>query len=314
MTTEKPIAIVVGASGLVGTALMDEFHPHYRVVGTYCTRPAAGLIHLDLRDPAEVRSVLYDLRPEVVLCSAAQPNVELCEVEPEATRQINVIGLQNLLTVTAGISAGLVYFSSEYVFDGLQGPYTEQDSCNPLNEYGIQKLECERMIAAQMDRFIIGRVSGVYDWEKNGKNFVARFIDTLRSSRTIEVPFDQVITPTFAPSLARAVRHLVEHSNWDLFHLSGPLPMPRIEFAHLIAETFGLDQSLIVPTPTSGLKLRATRPRSAGLKTDKAQSLLDFPVLGPGEGLKMMRSSREQKIQVDGSTSAPQKSEESTVL
>ncbi len=305
MKTQKPIAVVVGASGLVGTALMEEFHAHYETIGTFCKRRAAALIHLDLRDAAEVRSVLTNIRPELVLCSAAEPNVELCEAEPETTRQINVTGLRNLLTAAAELGAALVYFSSEYVFDGLNGPYSENDSCNPLNEYGLQKSECERMITAQMDRFVICRVSGVYNWERNGKNFVVRLIETLRSGGTIEVPFDQVITPTFAPSLARAVRRLVEQGLWGAYHLSGPLPMPRIEFAHLIAKTFDLNESLIIPTATSELKLRATRPRSAGLKIDKAQALLDFHIIGPSEGLRMMRTSGEQKSQTGRSTTAP---------
>ena len=314
MKMEKSRAIVVGASGLVGTALMDEFRAHYNTVGTFCKRSNAALVHLDLRDAAEVRAVLNDIRPELVLCSAAQPNVELCETEPEATRRINVDGLRNLLAVVAEIGAAFVYFSSEYVFDGLDGPYSENHSCHPLNEYGLQKLECERMIAAQLNRFVIGRVSGVYDWETNGKNFVVRFIDTLRSGRTIEVPFDQVITPTFAPSLARAVRCLVEQGHWGVFHLAGPLPMPRIEFAHLIARTFGLNQALIVPTATSDLKLHASRPRSAGLKIDKAQALLGFPSIAPDEGLRLMQVTQAQKSQIGLSTTAPRKSEESTVL
>jgi dTDP-4-dehydrorhamnose reductase len=289
--------LVVGASGLVGNALMSEFAPHYNTTGTFCKSSGIpNLIHMDLRDRNEVRSVLLRLHPDVILCSAAEPNVELCEIDPASTRLINVVGLQTLIEVAAEIGAGFVYFSSEYVFDGVNGPYSENDLCNPLNEYGRQKAECERMIAAQLDRYMIGRVSGVYGWEKRRKNFVVRLIDSLGAGHSVKVPYDQIITPTYAPNLARSVRRLVENSNWGLLHLSGSPALLRTDFAYLIATVFDLNASLISPTATSELKLHAARPRSAGLAADKARTLLDFPVVGPREGLELMKKNRDGQL------------------
>ena len=281
--------LIVGASGLVGSALAREFSLHSRILGTFCRNAAPDLVHLDLREQAEVRSVIRRVRPNVVLCPAAEPNVELCEIDPVATRRVNVEGLQNLIAATAEVGAFLVYFSTEYVFEGECGPYSEDDACNPLNEYGRQKMECERMIAAQLDRYIIARISGVYDWEKQNKNFVVRLIKCLGSGQTLRVPFDQVITPTYAPNLARVVRLLVEGSHEGLFHLAGSLPLPRTDFARLIADVFDLDASLIMPVRTSELELRATRPRSAGLRIGKIQALLNFPIAGPRDGLEFMK-------------------------
>lgn len=291
----RATAIIVGASGLVGSALLREFSPHWRTIGTFCRSEVPNLIHLDLRDQEEVRSVLRSVRPDVVLCPAAEPNVEFCEADPIVTRQVNVDGLQNLLTATAEVGELLVYFSSEYVFDGKKGPYSEVDACSPLNEYGRQKLECEGRISTQVERHIIGRISGVYDWEKQRKNFAVKLIDSLASGRSFQVPSDQVITPTYAPNLARVVRRLVESGRQGLFHLSGSQPLLRTEFAQLIADVFGLDGSLLMPVPTAKLELRAVRPRSAGLRIGKAQSLLDFPIAGPREGLEAMRRELQQR-------------------
>lgn len=285
--------IVVGASGLVGSALWREFSPHYRITGTFCRKEIPTLTHLDLRDQEEVRSVLLGLRPNVVLCPAAEPDVELCEMHPIATRRVNVEGLQNLIAATREVGAFLVYFSSEYVFDGTQGPYWEMDTCNPLNEYGRQKLECERMIAAQLHGYLIGRISGVYGWERQKKNFVVRLMERLSSGQLFKLPSDQVITPTYAPNLARVVRRLVENGHRGLFHLAGSLPLLRTEFARLVADVFALDASLILPIPTAQLGLRAARPRSAGLRIGKAQALLELRVAGPLEGLEAMKQERE---------------------
>ena len=281
--------LIVGASGLVGSALAREFSLHCRVFGTFCRNALPDLMRLDLRDQSEVRSALRRVRPDVVLCPAAEPNVELCEIDPAATQQVNVNGLQNLIEATAETGAFLVYFSTDYVFDGRCGPYSEDDACKPLNEYGRQKLECEHRIAAQLSRYIIGRISSVYGWEKMKKNFVARLVDSLASGQSFKVPSDQVVTPTYAPDLARVVYQLVEGGHQGLFHLSGSRPMLRTEFAQLAAEVFGLDASLLFSIPTEKLGLRAARPRSAGLRIHKAQALLDFSVAGPIEGLEAMR-------------------------
>ena len=289
--------LVVGASGLVGNALMSEFSAHHDTAGTFCKNGHPNLIHMDLRDRQETRSVVLRVRPDMILCSAAEPNVELCEIDPTDTRRINVEGLQNLIGVAAEVGAPLVYFSSEYVFDGRHGPYSENDACGPLNEYGRQKLECEQTMAAQLDRYLIARVSGVYGWENRRKNFVLRFIDSLRSGHPFRVPFDQMITPTYAPNLARCVRRLVENGKWGVMHLSGSQPLLRTEFAHLIAIVFELNASLIIPVATSELDLHAARPSSAGLATGIAQSLLDFPLLSAREGLELMRNTLDRQAE-----------------
>jgi dTDP-4-dehydrorhamnose reductase len=292
--------MVLGASGLVGQALLSEFQPDYWTCGTFCKNSIPGLLRLDLRDQNEVDSVLQQERPDLILCSAAEPSVELCEIDPTKTRRTNVEGLQNLIMGIRKIGAALVYFSSEYVFDGVNGPYSENDTCNPLNEYGRQKLECEQMISSQLTEFIIGRISGVYNWERQRKNFVVRLIDSLHAGKPMEVPYDQIITPTYAPNLAQCVRLLIQGGHWGLFHLSGPVAMPRTEFAYLIAKVFELDETLIVSAATSALNLHATRPRSAGLKLDKVRALGDVPVVTPRQGLETMRQKRASNLRSVG--------------
>ncbi len=281
--------MIVGASGLVGSALLREFSLDYRVVGTFCHNVVPDLVRLDLRNPQDVQALIRSTLPDIVLCPAAEPNVELCEIDPVGTREVNITGLRNLISASAEVGARTVYFSSEYVFDGTKGMYSEEDVCSPLNEYGRQKLESERMISTPLKRYLIARVSGVYNWERRKRNFVVRLIESLKAGQPFKVPSDQVITPTYAPSLARTVRQLLEGGHNGVFHLSGAVALPRADFAYLVAEVFGLDPSLVIPVPTSELNLRAPRPRAAGLSTGKVRTLLNLPVMSPLEGLLAMR-------------------------
>jgi dTDP-4-dehydrorhamnose reductase len=129
-------------------------------------------------------------------------------------------------------------------------------------------------------------------------------IHSLREGRAYKVPNDQIITPTFARNLARVVRRLVDDRRCGIFHLSGSVPLLRNEFAQLIAETFSLDPDLIVPVSTADLNLHAPRPKSAGLRCDKVQALLDFGVAGPGEGLGKMKDELQQEPSLESSASA----------
>src|ERR1700722_9442226 len=97
MTATGAKVMIVGASGLVGDALFEEFGVDYDLAGTYCKSRRPKLIHLDVRDRGQIQSVIAETKPDVIICSAAEPNVELCEREPAATRQVNVDGLENLV-------------------------------------------------------------------------------------------------------------------------------------------------------------------------------------------------------------------------
>lgn len=292
-------ALVIGSSGLVGSTLLVELQSAFKVIGTYCNHPEPGLRHVDVRNFRELESVIKSVNPDTIVCPAAIPDVEFCEKYPELSSEINVKGLRNLVELSKRCGAWFVYFSSEYVFDGYAGPYGERDACNPLNEYGRQKLLCENMIVSELSNFIIARTSGVYGWEKQGKNFVLKLIRQLTAGRDFQVPADQVITPTSARDLARAVKHFIITSRPGLFHIAGSRPLLRTEFAFAVADVFELDRSFIHSVPTSELGLLAPRPRSAGLKTDFAQSLLDFPLSDPLVGLMEMK--RDEHLQQDAS-------------
>lgn len=287
MTRERgPRWLLFGANGLVGSHLRAALAGR-DVVPTVHRTDVPGAVRVDLTDESSLRHVVLDARANVVVMAAGDAFVERCEREPAATRAVNVDAVRTV--AEAAPDALLVVFSSEYVFDGGAGPYAEDDAVTPLNEYGRQKVEVER-IARVRPRHLVLRVSGVYGWSPARTSFVAQLVDALRAGRRFSVASDQVITPTPAADLARAVVDLVDGGASGTIHAAGPLVLPRHVFATLAATVFGLDPGLLDAVPTDALKLAAPRPRGAGLRTDRLRALLGRGLAPPSEGLATMRA------------------------
>ena len=287
---EGPI-LVVGASGLVGSACLAAFAAKAEVVGTFHRNPRAGLVPLDMTAVDDVKRLLGRIAPRVVIGAGADPHVEGCEIDPAGTRRLNVEATVRLAEAAHQAGAAFVYFSSEYVFDGTAGPYAEEAAPRPLNEYGRQKMECEGALA-RIPRALVVRTSGVFGWADDGKNFVLQLLGRLGRGERMRVPDDQEITPTYAPNLARILIDLVEAGASGVIHIAGARPINRAEFGRLSARVFGLDPELVEGVPTAALGLRAKRPQAAGLSTRKAASLARTPLLDPEAGLVTMREAR----------------------
>lgn len=283
--------LVIGASGLVGSYLYrSALESGSMVVGTYYSHPVPGLRRLDMTDQRALGRLLEDTDPGVVYLPAAQPNVDWVEAHPLESRTVNVEGPLSVVQLLRGSKAKLVYYSSDYVFDGQGGPYVEDDVPNPVNEYGRQKLEVERAIQESLDRWLILRVTVVYGWERQRKNFAHRTIETLRSGGVVKVPTDQMGNPTYAPNLAEASRELALGSACGIFHLAGPLRVSRYEFARELVRVFGLPEEGVVPVTTEQMRQRARRPLNAGMITTKAMAHLTVRLVDYSEGLRQMRA------------------------
>lgn len=278
--------MIVGASGLVGSHLRVALEGR-DVIATSHRTSLPGAIPLDLTDGAAIARTVGEAQPDVILVAAADAYVERCEREPVASHSINVTAARDL--AAAARSALLVVFSSEYVFDGQAGSYGEDDPVAPLNEYGRQKVDLETL-AREHGEHLICRVSGVYGWSPARTSFVAQIVDALRAGRRFSVPADQLITPTPAPDLARAVTELVERGARGTFHVAGPEILERPEFARRAAAAFDLDRRLLDAIPTASLGLAARRPLRAGLRTEKLSAFLGHGLPASAVALAAMRA------------------------
>lgn len=280
--------LVLGAGGLVGSHVAAAFAGE-RVVTTYHRTVPPGGLALEVTDATATRTLIERVAPDVVVLAAAEPWVERCEREPEATRAVNVEAARTVARAARDVGATLVVFSSEYVFDGTRGRYTEEDEVRPLNEYGRQKVALET-VAREVPRHLICRTSGIFGWEPARKNFVCQLMDRLRAGHRFTVACDQVITPTYAPDLAQGVRALIDAGTTGVVHVVGPQVVLRHQFAVAVCEAFGLAEDLLDIRRTRDLALAAARPLGAGLADTRFRDLVDVSLRSPQAALADMRS------------------------
>jgi len=283
--------LVIGASGLVGGHLMNAItQAGHDAIGTYYKHPVDGMRQLDIRDYDDVVWVARKISPAIIYLPAAVSNVDYCELQPYDAYMVNVMGVHNVVQSALVVGAKLVYFSSDYIFDGKSGPYYERSVANPVCEYGWQKVLAEHYVMSCMLDYLIIRTTVVYGWERQDKNFICGLVKTLGEGRIFKVPMDQIGSPTYAPNLARAVVQLATVAcARRIYHVAGPKRVDRYEFAREAARVFGLDSDLIQPVVTSDLGQTAERPLNCGMVVKKAEANLTFPLLNYHEGLKEMR-------------------------
>ena len=216
--------------------------------------------------------MLAEIRPDLILNLAAMTNVDGCETNPKMAEAINVGGVKNLCKNFEG---HFIQISTDYVFDGTDGPYEEDGETNPISVYGQTKLAADKWLTNNHPKVTIFRANVVYGYTKRTKaSFVKWVVDSLSDGKPIRVVDDQWNNPTWTESIATVIKVLIEKEALGLYHYGDKEYMNRYEFAHLIAKVFDLDASLISPISTADLKQPAPRPLKSGLKTEKIESAL----------------------------------------
>jgi dTDP-4-dehydrorhamnose reductase len=275
--------LVIGASGLVGGAF------HHRlsrlgvdVRGTWRTHPRPGLERFSLDEDA--RALLDRHAPTLVVLASALTHVDYCEQHPEETRARNVEQARPVAAWCADRGVPLVYFSTDYVFDGAAGPYDEDAEPRPINVYGRSKLEAERLVATVPAHLVL-RITNVFDLGYDDRNFLVRLVDALRAGREVVVPDDQLATPTYATWLAEHAVTLVDRGlvlapgTPAVLHVACDDLVSRLDFGRRVARLLGADPALVAGRPTSALGQAAPRPLRGGLRNARLKALLGLTSL-----------------------------------
>jgi len=287
-------ALVIGASGQVGAALLRALRARgHDAVGTAARHLFPGLVPLDFTDAAATDRLIVETRPDWVVCPAALSHVDYCEEHPDEARAANVGAPVAAAQAAARAGAGFVYFSSDYVFDGVGGPFAEDAPPRPLGAYGRSKAEGEQAVRAALERALVIRTSVVYGPERQEKNFVYQLIRACRGGLDFRPAVDQRASPTYNEDLAAATVECCEREERGLWHLAGADVLDRMAFARLVCRVFDLDGSRLRPATTAELGQKAGRPLDGGLRIDKARARLRTRLRGAEDGLRAMRAALE---------------------
>jgi len=258
--------LIIGASGLVGSNLYHTFNKENKAginTGTHLSYPTDYTVYFDtLKEiPLKVSKEKWD----VIIHTGALTNVDQCENEEDLSYQLTVASTKMLLLLAKKDNSKFVYISTDYVFNGKNGPYTETDEVNPLNIYGKHKLESEKIVTNYSNHLIL-RITNVYGDEIRNKNFISRITDTLKQQENllIKAPIDQFATPINAEDVAKAIYLLVNDNKTGIYHLAGTDYLSRVQLLQRI-NLYHSNKIKIEPIKTASLNQAAPRPLHGGL-------------------------------------------------
>lgn len=265
--------LIIGASGLVGSNCLQHFTGQgWEVAGTYFSFAQPGLHYYNTLNPQDPDNFdIAAFAPDVLVHCGALTHVDYCEQHPDESFTQTVQSTLNLVRVANDVNARLVYLSTDYVFDGAQGPYSEADDVHPLSVYGRHKLEAEEAVLTQNRQPLVLRVTNIYGDEARGKNFVARIVQQCQEGKklTLKLPFDQYASPTNAKDIARAMFLLLRDGKKGVYHIGGTDYMNRVELAMRVLQYFPDAVYDLIPVDTATLQQPAARPLLGGFITAK---------------------------------------------
>lgn len=244
--------IVTGAKGQLGTDLVHLLADRGYAVYGY------GREELDITNFDQVKQVISEVNPDVVIHAAAYTKVDLAESEPDQAFLINAYGMRNVAVVSEAVGAKLVYISTDYVFDGTaNAPYNEFAPTNPLSVYGKSKLAGEQFVRDLHSKFFIVRTSWVYG--KHGNNFVKTMLKLAQERDELMVVHDQVGCPTYTVDLSNCILELIQTEKYGVYHVSNSGHCSWYEFAKAIFEEAGIKVK-VNPCTTKDFPRPAPRP------------------------------------------------------
>jgi len=300
--------LVLGASGLTGYKLLQLARQKFEAYGTYNSRSITqykneSLFKLEIKKDEDLRKIFRDIKPDIVVNTIALHNVDYCEHHQDEAFYVNSKAVGIIANICNNIGSRLIQISTDFVFDGQKGNYSELDVPNPLNAYGKSKLEGE-IQAKKCASYLIIRPSVIYGWtpletqgltSSSGKpmNFALWALLKMNKGEMLNIVNDQFTSPTLADVLATiALKFAIKETN-GLYHVAGTACINRYDFTKSIADMMGYSTTLIKPINSNSLTQTAKRPMNSCLNCEKIQNDLEYSLPGIDESLSIMKSQIE---------------------
>ncbi len=290
--------LITGSNGLLGQKLVELLitQPHIQCIAT--ARGANRLpftegyayYSMDITDREQVNDVIAQVKPDVVVHGAAMTNVDQCEFEKENCWAQNVKAVEYIVEACQQHNIFLCHVSTDFIFDGTSGPYTEEGEANPLSFYGWSKYAAEKVVEHSKLRWAIARTVLVYGiaYDMSRSNIILWVKKSLEEKKNIKVVTDQWRTPTLAEDLAMGCFLIADQEAEGIFNISGKDLLTPYEMAIMTAEYFGLDKSLIAQADSTTFTQPAKRPARTGFVLDKSQRILGYAPHTFTEGIAIL--------------------------
>lgn len=290
--------LITGSNGLLGQKLVELLvqQPTIKVIATARGENRLPFTEgydyhsMDITNREEVTSVVEKTLPDAIIHGAAMTNVDQCESEKEACWSQNVTAVQYIVDVCRKHDIFLCHVSTDFIFDGAAGPYTEEGEANPLSFYGWSKYAAEKLVQHSGIRWAIARTVLVYGiaYDMSRSNIILWVKKSLEDGKNIKVVTDQWRTPTLAEDLAMGCYLIANQEAEGIFNISGKDLLTPYEMAMMTADYFELDKSLIAQADSSTFSQPAKRPARTGFVLDKARSILGYEPRSFTEGIAIL--------------------------
>jgi dTDP-4-dehydrorhamnose reductase len=274
--------LITGASGFLGWNFCKKYENVFDITGTYFRNLPddvnVNFVRINLLETPEISKLIESSKPDVIVHLAAISNAAFCEEHPALSHHINVYSTLALAKASAEQNIPMIFASTDLVFNGNSGPYTEDDFCYPLSQYGLQKQMAEESLLSDFRQVIIARLPLMFGMTPGyTDNFFTSAIKKMTEGETIKAFTDEFRTMISAEVASEWLECLIRYSLDDeisdkqnLFHVAGTERCSRYDFAIKMAEVFELDSSLVIPCLQKDLNLIPVRPPDVSLNSDKA--------------------------------------------
>ncbi len=294
----KQRVLITGSNGLLGQKLVQLLSQEKSIELIASARgtnrlPATSdyqYVSLDITHEAEVNQVFETFQPNMIIHTAAMTNVDTCETDPIGCELLNVTAVKYLISASEKYDTFFCHLSTDFIFDGANGPYAEDAEANPISIYGESKLKAEKLLQHSSLRWAIARTVLVYGIvaDMSRTNIILWVKKSLEEGKTIHVVTDQFRTPTLAEDLAIGCWLITQKQAEGIFNISGSDFLTPYEMAIKTANYYGLNEKLIQKADSSTFQQAAKRPMRTGFILDKAHSELGYRPRSFDQGIALM--------------------------
>lgn len=287
--------LLTGSTGLLGKGLLATAPQDVRIYPFFSKdmpqNKGYQYLRMDITKKSEVADSFVKIKPDIVIHAASIGNVDYCEKNPKEAEGVNVYGTENIAMQSKKYHCKLIFTSTNAVFDGLQAPYSETSSTNPINYYGLTKVLGEKLVLEHNPVNVVVRMTLMYGWNNSNQrsNAVTWLLDKLRRAEPTKLVDDTYVNPLYNLQAAENIWKIIKLGKTGVFHLAGKDRVNRYELGLATAHAFGFDDKLLEPVSSGYFTSIAKRMPDTTFDTAKMVQELGSLPLSIQTGLEFMQ-------------------------